>query len=437
MNLLNDRVKPTYIKLLAASAGSALIASIFGMIDAMMVGRYHGPDGAAALAVFTPVWAFVYSLGLLSGIGGSVLFANHRGKGNERSAGEYFTVTIIFGILLSAAATLIITLFNEPLFRLFGADDTLLALAQKYLYCIKFAIPCCIFSCILSAFLRNDGNPALATASAIIGGVFNAFGDYFFVFTCDMGIFGAGLATTIGLYISVLVMLIHFIRKKNTLRLVRPTRIFRKLGKISVSGFPSAITDLSLGVIGVLFNRQIMTYLNSDALAVYGIISQVAAFAQCCAYGAGQAAQPIISQALGARKTTRIKECLKYALVTSAVFGIVWTGLSLAIPNVFVKLFMTPTQAVLDIAPSIIRTYGISFLLLPFNIFATYYFQALMKPHISTVASVARGAVISGIVIMVLPLVFGGESIWFAMLITEIIVAGFSIWKMKYYTSRI
>ena len=210
MNLLNDRVKPTYIKLLAASAGSALIASIFGMIDAMMVGRYHGPDGAAALAVFTPVWAFVYSLGLLSGIGGSVLFANHRGKGNERSAGEYFTVTIIFGILLSAAATLIITLFNEPLFRLFGADDTLLALAQKYLYCIKFAIPCCIFSCILSAFLRNDGNPTLATASAIIGGVFNAFGDYFFVFTCDMGIFGAGLATTIGLYISVLVMLIHF-----------------------------------------------------------------------------------------------------------------------------------------------------------------------------------------------------------------------------------
>ena len=83
MNILTDKVKPTYIKLLASAAGSSLIASVFGVIDAMMIGKYHGPDGTAALAVFSPIWSFVYSLGLLAGIGGSVLFANHRGRGNQ------------------------------------------------------------------------------------------------------------------------------------------------------------------------------------------------------------------------------------------------------------------------------------------------------------------------------------------------------------------
>ena len=90
MDILKDRVKPLYFKYLVAASGSAMVASIFGMIDAMMVGKYHGPSGNAAIAIFTPVWSFVYSLGILSGIGGSVLFANKRGSGNEKSAQEHF-----------------------------------------------------------------------------------------------------------------------------------------------------------------------------------------------------------------------------------------------------------------------------------------------------------------------------------------------------------
>ena len=192
------------------------------------------------------------------------------------------------------------------------------------------------------------------------------------------------------------------------------------------------MTDLSMGIAGIMFNRQIMKYLNSDALAVYGIITQVTVFAQCCAYGAGQAAQPIISQGLGAKKYGRIRECLGYALYTSAVFGIAWMGLALAFPNVFVNIFMTPTDAVLEIAPAIIRIYGLSYLILPFNIFATYYFQSIMKSHVSTIASVSRGALVSGVAIMVLPLAFGGDSLWYAMLVTEILVAvycGYNMWK--------
>lgn len=430
MDLLSSKIKPMYFQYLAAASGSALVASIFGMVDAMMVGKYHGPAGNAALAVFNPIWSIVFSLGLLAGIGGSVLFANARGRKDEKSAQEYFTLAIFYGLALSALAVIGIGLFQEPLFRFFGADAQLLELAKRYLAPILFAIPCCVFSNILSAFLRNDGNPSLATMAVIFGGIFNVFGDYFFVFVLDMGISGAGLATAIGQYIAIFAMLTHFLRKKNTLRLVKPVQALRKLGSITATGFSTAISDLAMGIIGVLFNRQIMQYLGTDALAVYGIITQVTAFAQCLAYGAGQAAQPIISQNYGAGQYGRIKECLKYGLYTSAAMGLAWTLVMLCVPNLFVHFFMTPTPSVLEIAPGILRAYGISFILLPFNIFAAYYFQAMMKANISVIASVARGAVVSGGLILLLPVIAGADSLWYAMLATEILVAAYGGYHM-------
>lgn len=425
MDLLKSKIRPMYFRYLVAASGSAMVASIFGMVDAMMVGKYHGPSGNAALAVFNPLWSIIYCLGLLAGIGGSVLFATSRGKGDEKNAQQYFTLSVLYGIALSVIAMIGIGLFNEPLFRFFGADDELLILAKLYLKPIFFAIPCCVFSNILSAYLRNANNPSLATKAVITGGIFNCFGDYFCVFVLDMGILGAGLATAIGQYIAIFIMLSHFVSKKNTLRFVKPTQVLKKIGNISVNGFSTAINDLAMGIIGILFNRQIMMHLGSDALAVYGIITQVTAFAQCLAYGAGQAGQPIISQNFGAGQYNRIKECLKYGLYTCAGMGAFWVIAMLVFPNAIMNFFMNPTPSVVEIAPSILRAYGISYMLLPFNLFATYYFQAMMKPNISLIASLTRGAVISGALIMLLPMVFGADSIWYAMLITEIFVAVF------------
>lgn len=437
MDILKEKIKPMYFKYLVAASGSAMVAAVFGMVDAMMVGKYHGPSGNAALAVFNPLWAVVYSLGLLAGIGGSVLFANNRGRGDENTAQEHFTLSVLYGITLSVLAMIGIGFFNEPLFRFFGADDELLSLAKRYLTPIFFAIPCCAFSNILSAYLRNDGNPGLATKAVIFGGIFNVFGDYFFVFTMDMGILGAGIATAMGLYMSNFFMLTHFISKKNTLRCVKPTYALRKISNITIIGFSTAINDLAMGIIGILFNRQIMNYLGSDALAVYGIITQITAFAQCLAYGAGQAAQPIISQNFGASQNGRIQECLKYGLYTCAGFGIFWTSAMLLVPNMFVNFFMSPTPTVLVIAPGILRAYGMSYILLPFNLFATYYFQAVMKPNISMIASLARGAVVSSAMIMLLPIIFRANSIWYAMLITEIVVAFYAAVHMVRCTNAL
>lgn len=437
MDVLNGKIKPIYLKLLTAAVGSAVVASIFSMVDAMMVGFYHGPVGTAALSVFFPMWMIFYSPGLLAGVGGSVIFANLRGSHDEKQSNEYFTVSVIFGVILSALAMVAIGLWSEPLLRFFGADDEFLPLAQQYLKPVWFAIPCCVFSNLQSVFLRNDGRANLAMGAVIAGGIFNVFGDYFFVFTMDMGIMGAGLATTIGLYASNIIMLTHYFSKKNTLCFVKFTSPLRKIGRISWAGFSTAVGDLAMGIITILFNKQIMKYLGTDALAVYGILTQVASFVQCCAYGASQAAQPIVSQNHGARKPDRIRTCLKYGLYTCTAFALFWTALATIYPNMFVYLFMEPTESVLEIAPAIIRTYGLSFLLLPFNIFSTYYFQAIMKPNISTIVSTARGALISGILILVLPVIAGANSIWLAMLITEAVVFAFVAWQTVKETKKL
>lgn len=430
MDLINGKIRPIFFKYLLAASGSSMIACVFGMVDAMMVGQYHGPVGNAALAVFNPLWSIFYCFGLLVGIGGSVLFANARGQGNEKTAQEYFTLSIIYGIILSAVSVVVIGLFHEPLFRLFGADDELLVLVKGYFWPVLFAIPFSLFINVLAAFLRNDGNPGLATKAVVIGGVFNAIGDYIFVFVLDMGISGAGLATAIGQTITALVMVLHFFGKKNTLQFVKLTKCLPKVKNISVAGFSTGINDLAMGVIAVLFNRQIMKYLGTDALAVYGILIQCTVLVQCLAYGTGQASQPILSQNYGAGKYDRIGICLKYSLYTGAVMGVVSTGVLLMFPNVFVYLFMTPTPAVLEIAPKILRIYSLSYLMLPFNIFATYYFQSVMRANTAAVLSVGRGVVVSGILILLLPTIAGADSIWYSMILTEALIMAYGIFSM-------
>lgn len=425
MDFLNGRIKTIYFKYLSAAFGSALITSIYSIVDMAMVGQYHGPEGSAALAVVAPVWNIIYSLGLLMGIGGSVLFSTVRGRadGSIGESNEYFTASVIGSVILAGAIWLIIIFFDRNLMVIFGAQGNTLTLAREYVLPIKAAIPFFLFNQMLAAYLRNDKNPALATGAVLAGGIFNIFGDYFFVFTCDMGAFGAGLATAIGSALSFLVMLSHFFTKKNTLRLVRPEGLVRKLKEITATGFSTFFIDVAMGILTILFNRQIMVYLGTNALSVYGVIVNISTFVQCCAYSVGQASQPIISTNFGAGRGDRIRETLKYTLGTVAVFSIFWTVVTMTLPNVFIRIFMSPTPEVLEIAPGIMRCYGISFLLLPLNVFSTYYFQALMKPKTAFIASVARGLVISGVLIYLLPAVFSGNAIWFAMPVTELAVA--------------
>lgn len=439
MDFLTGNIRILYFKYLAAAFGSALITSVYSIVDMAMVGQYHGPEGTAALAVVAPVWNIIYSLGLLMGIGGAVLFSTIRGKAAQATgrANEYFTASMLGSALLAVIAWAAIIFFDKELLLLFGADESTLPLAREYIWPVKFVIPCFLFVQALAAYLRNDNHPGLATGGALAGGIFNVFGDYFFVFACDMGAIGAGIATAGGAVISLGFMLSHFFTRGNSLRLVRPSRLFRQWRDICVTGFSTFFIDIAMGILTILFNRQIMTYLGTNALAVYGVIINVSALVQCCAYSVGQASQPIFSTNFGAGNGLRIRETLKYALGTVVFFSLLWTAVCLAFPEEMVLIFMDPTEDVLLIAPTILRRYGLSFLLLPLNVFSTYYFQALLKPAAAFIVSVSRGLVISGILIFLLPAFVDVNSLWFAMPLTELLTAAYAARMVMQYTKQL
>ncbi len=438
MNFTSGKIRSLYFKYLTAAFGSALMTSVYSIVDMAMVGQYQGPEGTAALAVVAPIWNIIYSLGLLMGIGGSVILSTLKGKADKKleNENEYFTVAVMGSLFLAAIMWIVIVFFDRELLMFFGAQGQLLSLAETYLIPIKFVIPSFLFVQMLAAFLRNDKNPTLATIGVLSGGIFNMIGDYIFIFVFDMGIYGGGLATAMGSVISCLVMLTHFLSTRNSLSLMKPTKIFYQFNRVVIIGFSTFFIDIAMGILTILFNRQIMKYLGTNALSVYGIIVNVSTFVQCCAYSVGQASQPIISVNYGAKLGHRIKETLKYALYSVMFFSLFWTLLSLLVPNIYIYIFMHPTKEILKIAPTIIRCYALSFLLLPFNIFSTYYFQALLKPKASFIVSVSRGMIISGILIYMLPLI-QANYLWLTMPITEFIVAIYAIMLMIRYTRQL
>lgn len=439
MDLLKGNIKKIYFKYLFAAFGSSLISTIYGFVDMIVIGQYEGPSGSAAMAVISPIWNIIFSLGLLFGIGGSVYFSNIRGRAdkNGENENEYFTVAVIGAAVFSVLCMVVFVFFDEQILLLFGADKSMIPLCRKYLLPIKYVIPTYLFSQVLSAFLRNDGRPELATIAVLSGGIFNVFGDIYFTFTLDMGMFGAGLATAIGNTITIIVMCSHFVSKRNTLRLVRVRRFFKKVGNVIVTGFSSFFVDVAMGIVTALLNNQIMKYADADALAVYGVVVYISTVAQCCGYSVGQAAQPIISANLGARNFARIRETLRHAVFAAFGFAAIMTGASMAFPRQIIGSLMDATPEVLNIAPRIVRLYALSFILLPLNVFSTYYFQSLMKPGTAFGISLARGAVISGGLILLLPLLLNADGLWLAMPITEVLVCIAAVSFIRKYTAEL
>ncbi|MDE7140307.1 MAG: hypothetical protein K2O09_06085 [Treponemataceae bacterium] len=431
MDFVGGNLKRIYVNFLLAAFGSTLISMIYGIVDMAMVGWYEGPDATAALACFSPVWNVVYAIGLLTGIGGAVLFSNALGKDERESANRFFTLALMLTAVIIGAFWLVMIFFDAPILRLFGADDTLLPYARKYLLPLKCCLPVFTFNNLLACFIRNDGRPRLATAAVLAGGIFNVFGDWFFVFALDMGVMGAGIATGIGAFITLFVLLSHFFSKKNTLRLKKNFSFAKDSLRILSTGFSSFFIDIAMGIFTVFANNQIMKYLGTAELSIYAVIIQLFTFVQCCAYSVGQAAQPILSVNFGADRGDRVKRCLKYGIMSALFFGVFWTMLSASIPNVFVKIFMKPTDEIIGKAPFAIRIYSSSFILLSLNVASTYYFQSVLKRLDSFVVSILRGILINGVLIFALPAIFGGAAIWFVMPLTEIFTFIYVLARMK------
>ena len=259
---------------------------------------------------------------------------------------------MIGAVVLSLLAWVGVMESERPVLTFFGADETLLALAQTYMRTIRYAFPLFLFNQLLAAFLRNDGAPALATLGVLSGGVFNAFGDYFFVVACGMGIYGAGLATAIGSGISFLVMLTHFFSRKNTLRLVKPEKLMCKLREIAVTGFSTFFIDVAMDILTVLFIGDLRLHHSGQHLCSVLRVQR----------WSGVTADHLHKR--GRREKGAYPENASAGAVDDGFFRGILDGAQHGVPNLYIRIFMAPTPEVLDMAPAIVRTYALSFLLL-------------------------------------------------------------------------
>lgn len=437
MEMIEKPIRKLYLQYLVAAFGSALVGAIYILVDMAVIGQYAGPTGTAAITLVLPAWSLICSLGILTGIGGSVLYGNAKGKSGIHSANAMFTAAFIATTLLAAVIWFFMLFFDRQLLVFMGSHGELLDIGLEYLKPLKIAIPVFVFGQMLAAFLRNDNDPGLATFAVVFTSVLNIIGDVLFTFTFGMGIFGAALATALSNVLSVAIMSTHFFKKSNTLRFAKPERLFLVMGRIFAIGFSVFFVDLAMGVMTMLYNKQILRLLNNDALSVFGAIASLTTVVQCCSYSIGQAAQPILSANFGANRMDRVRQVLRYGIITSILFGAFWACITMLFPTSVIRIFMDATSSVLAIAPGILRKYCIGYLFVPFTLFATYYFQSILKARVSLGISLSRGLIVGGALLYLLPPLFGANSLWLATPIAECSVALVTVLLMRKYTKEL
>ena len=423
MDFITGDIKQLYRKFLTASMASAMVMSIYSFVDTIAVGQSEGPAGAAAMAVITPLYGVLIFLGILCGVGGSVLYGNARGEGKEEKANALFTAATGLMLFLILLVWIIFALFHQQIFTFFGADAELMPKVMEYARWLIWFLPVFILPTFISSFIRNDGAPGLAMAAVIIGGCVNIFGDWFFVFPLGLGMTGAAMATVLGTSVQVIIMCIHFFTKKCTLRIVKPNHVKPAICQTLGIGFGASVLDLGTVILSIIMNNQIMRYGDTNLLAVYGVVATITSLFQALYCGVGQAIQPIVSANCGAMQADRIKQVWKMSLTTVIVLGIGFTAVGELFPTQIVRLFMDVTPEVLTVAPGIICPFFLLFLFLGITVLATYHLQSIMHGRMSMMIAVLRSVVISGLSIYILPLFMGILGVWVAMPISELIVA--------------
>lgn len=436
MDLLQDQVKKLYLRFLLPSLGSAMVMSIYTLTDAIVIGQGVGADALAALSITTPLLCVLMAMGILFGVGGSVQMSMQRGAGKQEKANRFFTLSLVSLAIVALALWMIYGLGISALLRVMGANDTLFPYALTYMKYINLFLPVAVFSNFIAIFVRADGDPNRAMAGVLFGGAVNVILDIVLVFPLHMGIGGAALASMIGMVIQVLVAGSHFVSAKNGLHLIRPKHVRSSVKKIIANGIPSFFNEFANGFIVLLFNVQILTYCGESALSVYSVISNCVILFNSLFTGVGQSIQPVVATNYGAGKWDRIGKVKNMAFVTITVMGAMFSVSGIVFPTNVCAIFMSMTAEMNAIARIGVRLYFIAFLPMGINLLTSYYLQSVMCVKQSLTISLLRNILLSGIGILLFPLLLGGNSLWMVMPTVEIVVLLLSTTFLRQHRQR-
>lgn len=396
--------------------------SCYILADTYFISQGLGADGLTALNLAIPFYNFIQGFGLMLGMGGATKFALLRGRGQEREAQGVFTRSLLLALLASLIFVIPGLCFAPQLSTLLGGTGAVHGMTATYLRVLLTFAPAFLVNNVTLCFVRNDGAPRLAMAAMLGGSFSNIVLDYLFIFPCGMGMFGAVFATGLAPVISLAILSGHF--RKGTLVLQRSGLDLRGTGEQIMLGAPSLISELSSGLVLVLFNFIILGLAGNLGVAGYGVVANIYLVVVALFTGLGQGIQPLVSSAWGRGEVRTARTVYRYAVLTALGMAVVLYAGSVLLSGPIVAVFNREGDPTLqEIAVRGLKLYFLAFFFAGFNIVTAVFFACREKAHSGFLVSILRGFVLIVPLALVMSRLLGMDGVWLSAPVTEVITA--------------
>lgn len=420
----------TYKKLIQFTIPTIIMmifTSIYGIVDGLFVSNCVGADAFAGVNLIMPALMILGSIGFMIGTGGSALVSKTIGEGNKEKANRYFSMLLYVVTIIGFIFTVIGLIVMEPVAKLLGAEGNLVEICVTYGRTLIIAlIPFMLQNCFQS-FLIVAEKPRMGLIISIITGVLNMILDFLFIYVFKMGVFGAAVATGISQLIGGIVPLIYFIKKSETLKLVKTKFELKPILQACANGSSEMVTNISMSLVNMLYNLQLMKYAGADGVVAYGIIMYVSFIFSGTYMGYSIGSAPIVGYHYGAENKEELKSLLKKSLKLLTVTSIVMTVIGELLAKPLAGIFVSYDANLVDMTTNAIRIFSISYLISGINIFASSFFTALNNGVVSAAISFLRTLLFQIAMIFILPLIWGLNGIWIAVIFAEVLALIVSI----------
>lgn len=420
----------TYKKLIQFTIPTIIMmifTSIYGVVDGLFVSNCVGSDAFAGVNLIMPALMILGAIGFMIGTGGSALVSKTIGEGNKEKANQYFSMLLYIVTIVGFIFTIVGFLVMEPVAKLLGAEGDLVDICVTYGRTLIIAlIPFMLQNCFQS-FLIVAEKPRMGLVISIISGVLNMILDFLFIYVFKMGVFGAALATGISQLIGGIVPLVYFIKKSENLKLVKTKFELKPILQACANGSSEMVTNVSMSLVNMLYNLQLMKYAGADGVVAYGIIMYVSFIFSGTYMGYSIGSAPIIGYHYGAENKEELKSLLKKSLKLLTITSVVMTVAAEVLAKPLAGIFVSYDANLLDMTTNAIRIFSISYLISGINIFASSFFTALNNGVVSAAISFLRTLLFQIAMIFILPLIWNLNGIWLAVVFAEVLALIVSI----------
>lgn len=429
--LMKNTVLFTFLKYVISNVLGMIGLSCYILADTFFVSNGLGADGLTALNIAISVYSFISGTGLMIGIGSATRYSILRAQKEEEKANIAFTHGILLGFISGFLFLLLGVFGSSYLSRLLGASDNIFAMTNVYIKTIFCFAPFFILNNILVAFVRNDGSPKLSMAGMLIGSFSNIVLDYIFIFPLNMGMFGAAFATGLAPIISILILTTHMIKKQNQFHFIKCKFQLSRVSDIFQLGLSAFVTEVSSGVVLIVFNLLILNIEGNIGVAAYGIVANLALVAIAIFTGIAQGIQPLVSKYHGIRDHIFIQKILRYTIILTMILSIVMYIFVFIFNKELASFFNKDNVSALsDFASRGLRFYFIGFFFAGFNIVLTAFLSSVEKPMSALMISLTRGLFAIVPFAFILSYFFKMNGVWLAFACTEFITCFITLWNM-------